>query len=302
MNRQKIIARMTLLLLLAVFCFGTATAEKTDTAGGRVVVWKVTEPEIDIDILLDETFNRGTENEWTDIREEKREFNGRFWDTKSEEGPPFCGVESWWGTGYLLSFDIYRQADYYGKYKYYYDIGTQNTIPEESGFGAERAAETIARSEDLLKRLGLYGESYQPSPVSFTTCGRIKGTTKSRKVLFEELLDGLPVRWSQDSLYDNARGKDPTAYYLYTELAWSDEEGLLKMDAYWSGFEPLTRAENTLSAEEAAARFAEAGLKEQQPEACWFLSGNGKEATATLAWRVEHTFLSAVDGVWLQTQ
>ena len=95
MNRQKIIASMTLLLLLAVFCFGTATAEKTDTAGGRVVVWKVTEPEIDIDILLDETFNRGTENEWTDIREEKREFNGRFWDTKSEEGPPFCGVESW---------------------------------------------------------------------------------------------------------------------------------------------------------------------------------------------------------------
>ena len=57
-----------------------------------------------------------------------------------------------------------------------------------------------------------------------------------------------------------------------------------------------------ISAEEAAARFAEAGLKDKQPEACWFLSGNGKEATATLAWRVEHTFLSAVDGIWLQTQ
>ena len=302
MNRQRIISCVTLLVLLAALCLGAASAEKTDTAGGRVVVWKVTEPVIDIETLKDEAFNRNTENEWTDIQEEKREFNSRFWDVKSEEGPPFCGVESWLGTGYLLSFDIFRQADYYGKYKYYYDLGQYKTIPEESGFGAERAAETIAQSEDLLKRLGLYGESWQPRAVSFTTCGRMKGTTKSRKVLFEETLDGLPVRWSQNSLYDNTRGKEPTAYYLYAEAAWSDEEGLLKVEGYWSGFEPLTRAENTISAEEAAARFAEAGLKDKQPEACWFLSGNGKEATATLAWRVEHTFLSAVDGIWLQTQ
>ena len=302
MNRQRIISCVTLLLLLAVFCLGTATAEKTDTAGGRVVVWKVTEPEIDIDTLLDETFSRNTANEITNIREEKSEINGRFWEVEGDDCLPFCGMESWLGTGYMISFDIYRHDDSSGKYKYHYGLGTENSIPEESGFGAERAAETITRSEDLLKRLGLYEESYQPSPVSFTTYGRMEGTTKSRKVLFEEMLDGLPVRWSQSSLYDNTRGKEPTAYYLYSEVVWSDEEGLLKMDSYWSGFEPLTRAENTLSAEEAAARFAEAGLKDQNPEACWFLSGNGKEATATLAWRVGYTFLSAVDGVWLQTR
>ena len=301
MNRQRIIAWVMFLLCLAVLCLGTASAEKTDATGERVVVWKVTEPEIDIETMLDETFNRGTENEWTDIRKEKREYNGRFWDTKSQAGPPFCGTESWLGTGYLLSFSICRHADYYGEYKYG-SYGTSNTVSEESGFGAERAAEIIAQSEDLLKRLGLYGESYQPSPVSFTTYGRIEGTTKSRKVYFEEKLDGLPVHWSQDSLYDNTERKPPKAYYLYAEVTWSDEEGLLQADGYWSGFEPLTRAENTLSAEEAAARFAEAGLKDQNPEACWFLSGNGKEATATLAWRVGYTFLSAVDGVWLQTR
>ena len=172
MNRQRIISCVTLLVLLAALCLGAASAEKTDTADGRVVVWKVTEPVIDIETLKDEAFNRNTENEWTDIQEEKREFNSRFWNVKSEGGPPFCGVESWLGTGYLLSFDIYKQADYYGKYKYYYDLGQYNTIPEESGFGAERAAETIAQSEDLLKRLGLYGESWQPRAVSFTTCGR----------------------------------------------------------------------------------------------------------------------------------
>ena len=300
MNRQRIMMCVTLLLLLAVFCLGTAFAEKTDTAGGRVVVWKVTEPEIDIETLLDETFSRNTANEITNIREEKREFNGRCWEVEGDDCLPFCGMESWLGTGYLLDFDIYRHDECSGKYKYY--TSWESTIPEESGFGADRAAETIARSEDLLKRLGLYGESYQPNPVSFTTYGRMEGTTKSRKVLFEEMLDGLPIRWSQNSLYDNTRGKLPTAYYLYAEMEWSDEEGLLHLVGYWSGFEPLTRAENTLSAEEAAARFAEAGLKDKQPEACWFLSGNGKEATATLAWRVGYTFLSAVDGVWLQTR
>ena len=37
-------------------------------------------------------------------------------------------------------------------------------------------------------------------------------------------------------------------------------------------------------------------------EACWFLSVNGQEATATLAWRVGNSYLSAVDGTWLQME
>ena len=37
-------------------------------------------------------------------------------------------------------------------------------------------------------------------------------------------------------------------------------------------------------------------------EECWFLSVNVQEATATLAWRVGNSYLSAVDGTWLQTE
>ncbi len=33
-----------------------------------------------------------------------------------------------------------------------------------------------------------------------------------------------------------------------------------------------------------------------------FVSVNGQDATATLAWRVGNSYLSAVDGTWLQTE
>ena len=66
-------------------------------------------------------------------------------------------------------------------------------------------------------------------------------------------------------------------------------------------------SEEVLSPEDALARFRQAGLIStadglSAPEACWFLSVNGQEATATLAWRVGNSYLSAVDGTWLQTE
>ena len=60
-------------------------------------------------------------------------------------------------------------------------------------------------------------------------------------------------------------------------------------------------------AEDALPLFRQAGLVNTDDdssalEECWFLSVNVQEATATLAWRVGNSYLSAVDGTWLQTE
>lgn len=79
------------------------------------------------------------------------------------------------------------------------------------------------------------------------------------------------------------------------------------LDGNWCCFEPLTRGSEVLRAEDALPLFRQAGLVSTDdistaPEACWLLSVSGQEATATLAWRVGNSYLSAVDGTWLQTE
>ena len=79
------------------------------------------------------------------------------------------------------------------------------------------------------------------------------------------------------------------------------------LEGNWCSFEPLTRASEVLRAEDALPQFRQAGLVNTDDdssalEECWFLSVNGQEATATLAWRVGNSYLSAVDGTWLQTE
>ena len=162
--------------------------------------------------------------------------------------------------------------------------------------------------QGLLARLGLVTDSVTPEPVSFTTLGRMEGTAKCRKVVFVQTLEGLPVRWSAGLLRDDGPTRpailiDP----CYVTVTYSDEDGLLMLEGSWCGFEPLTRASEVLRAEDALPLFRQAGLigtadGPSEPEACWFLSINGQEATATLAWRVGNSYLSAVDGTWLQTE
>lgn len=290
------------LLLLGTFFFGTASAGRTDGADGYIVTWKITEQEIDEKTMLDETFDRKEGTVAPELLEEKGQYGGKMWNLKGNRSPmPFCGFTYSNGFDYQMTFSIYRRGSTGKVYDYYYDR-TENVIREESGFQTERAAETIARSEDLLKRLGLYGEYCEPKPLEFTTYGRLAGTTKSRRVVFEEILEGLPVRWSEKALYLKDKRTFGPATALFAEVTWSDEEGLLAAHGDWSTFTPLTRAESILSEEEAVEAFAGIGMEEPQPEACWFLDLTKKEATATLAWRVENTFLSAADGSWLQTQ
>ena len=285
------------LMLLSILLVGIAFAESNE----RIVVWKVIDPEIDVETLLDETFDRQASNTIPEISEEQREYSSRFWQLKGVNGGPFCGISHGNKTVGIQSWiDIYRRADRGGKYDYHYNLDVWNSIPEESGFSADRATETCDQAADLLRRLGLYGELYEPKPVSFTTLGSMEGATKCRKIVFEEILDGLPVRWSAEALYFEDNGAQ--AYRNYAEVIYSDEEGLLMMEAYWCAFEPAIRTDTILSPEAAVERFASVGIKGISPESCWFLSSNGNEATATLAYRVGNYYLNAIDGSWLQTE
>ena len=296
-NMWKKTAFCLVLAVMAVLLAGAAFAD----GGGRVAVWRLTELDIDAETLLDETFDRKAGNGTPDILEEQREYSSRFWHLKGVNGVPFCGISHGNKTvGIQIWVDIFRRSDLSEKFGYYYGLGVWNSIPEESGFSAERAAETCDQAADLLKRLGLYGEHFEPKPVSFTTLGSMEGATKCRTVVFEELLEGLPVRWSAEALYFADNGAQ--AYRNYAEVVYSDEEGLLKMEAYWCAFEPESRADKVLSREEAIERFASVGIRDTDPEACWFLSSDGKEAKAVLAWRSGMFFLSAVDGTWLQVE
>ena len=155
-------------------------------------------------------------------------------------------------------------------------------------------------TDHFCQVLGLNRESWKAEPVFFTTLGRMAGTTRSRKVFFEETLEGLPVRWSDDSLDGDSHIIAP-ADKCCAVLVFSDEEGLLQISGNWCSFEPLSRADHLLSAEEIVSLFVKAGCRNPEPEACWFLHRDGNAATATLAWRVENSYLNAVDGSWLQT-
>ena len=277
-----------------------------------VTVWKVTAPDINTEALLDYTFDRTAGAGDSGIRKEDRGNGHFFWCLEENYGIPFCGVDPQRNgiAGIQTWFDIYRHNDQGEERTYYYDLDEWNTIPAKSGFGTVCAGKTCIQAMELLKNLGLYGNGYEARPVYFSTLGRMPGTTECRKVVLEETLEGLPVRWSATALtgsiiepyYMNV----PYAEKCYTEVIYSDEDGLLKAEGSWCAFEPMTWSDSILSKDEALTQFTKIGKKPANGitgiESCWFLDSNGKEATATRAYRVGNTYLSAADGTWLQTE
>ena len=305
MAERKLFILLTVLVLMFSLCAGAAA--ETIPAGNeaRVVTWKLTAPEINTDELVALTFGITPEevqsqNSGKSIVKENRD-PGYAWSLKGVEGGPYCdaGPMSSDSTGIQTRF--YSRPTYFDSpYSYQFNLDSWNTFREESGFDAPRAAETVQAAAEILERLGLNRESWKAEPVFFTTLGRMAGTTRSRKVFFEETLEGLPVRWSDDSLDGDSHIIAP-ADKCCAVLVFSDEEGLLQISGNWCSFEPLSRADHLLSAEEIVSLFVKAGCRNPEPEACWFLHRDGNAATATLAWRVENSYLNAVDGSWLQT-
>ena len=297
MSKRSVL--LTLCAVLLSLCLSGAAAEES-----RIVVWRVTAPVINTEVLQTEAFGP----DLSAVREERRDHDSLFWSLTGE-GIPFCGISHSRGTENMQAwFNIYRHADAGEERTYYYNLDVWNAIPAESGFDAPRAAETLAEGQSLLKRLGLESDTVAPELVSFTALGRMEGTTPCRKAVYALMLEGLPVRWSAEILRDDGPSRpailiDP----CYVTVIVSDEDGLLTLEGSWCGFEPLTRSPEVLSPEDALTRFRQAGIvyvddSSAAPEACWFLSISGREATATLAWRMGNSFLSAVDGTWLQTE
>lgn len=297
MSKRSVL--LTLCAMLLSLCLSGAAAEES-----RIVVWRVTAPVINTEVLQTEAFGP----DLSAVREERRDHDSLFWSLTGE-GIPFCGISHSRGTENMQAwFNIYRHADAGEERTYYYNLDKWNAIPAESGFGTPRAAETLSEGRSLLERLGLVTDSVAPEPVSFTTLGRMEDTTGCRKAVYALTLEGLPVRWSAEILRDD--GPTRPAIFIdpcYVTVVYSDEDGLLMLEGSWCGFEPLTRSAEVLSPEDALTRFRQAGLvyvdgSSAAPEACWFLSVNGQDATATLAWRMGNSYLSAVDGAWLQTE
>ena len=184
--------------------------------------------------------------------------------------------------------------------EYQYNNGL-NIIPEESGFDSPFADQTVKAATEVLEQLSLNSGCWKAKPLYFASFGRFQGSGKSRKVVFEEMLDGLPVRWASTSLQHGKGSSGFSVSKCGVEVVFSEEMLLLSVEGSWCSFEPLAAAESLLPEDEIITVFAEAGKTNQVPEKCWFLHLNGNEATATLAWRIGNSYVNAMDGSWLQT-
>lgn len=296
MSKRSVLFVLCVLLLSIGLC--GALAEES-----RTVVWRVTAPVINTETLQTETFGA----DLSAVQIEQRSNDAVLWSLGTD-GLPFCGINYNLGAESIQArLNIIRHDDE-GERNYYYNLDNWNILPEESGFDAPRAAETLSEGRNLLERLGLVSGAIVPAPVSFCTLGRMEGTTPCRKAVYMPTLEGLPVRWAAESLrFEDGNQTKPIIDPCYVTIVYSDEDGLLMLEGTWCSFEPLTQAPEILRAEDALPMFRQAGLVNVSDnptvlEECWFLSVSGQEATATLAWRVGNSYLSAVNGTWLQTE
>ena len=276
MNRKRIISLLLCLSLsFPVLC--GAPAEGTASADGKqVCVWKVCRWEHHPENLKALNLSRPDKNR--PILENYEPFSA---ETAGFQSSPWI---VW----------VYDESD--GPY-HYQDM--YNVIPEESGFNAPRSEETVSAAAEALDLLGLNGESWQARPLYFCTLGRYAGGLKSRKAVFEETLEGLPVRWSEESL-DVEANRNAHMEKCVMEVVFSDEHGLMFIGGNWCTFEPVSYTDSLLSEEEITSVFTAAGRTGQPPEKCWFMHLDGRKATAVLAWRVGNSYINAIDGSWLQ--
>ena len=304
--------RRVLLILCAVLLTLNLSSSLADEVP-RTVVWRVTAPALDGNVLQNLTFrgegqgaSSGKAPYISPFGREDRH-GVMYWRQEADQ-TIFCAYDyansPKNGEHAQIHFEIVRHQDSGSERIYAYN-DNMNAMPEKSGLGAELAGETAKTAADLLQRLSLLNANTGVMPVSFSAMGRTKGTSPCRKVIIGETLEGLPIRLSAALLLGSVPASAADRLEpCYVQAVFSDEDGLVNLEGSWCAFEPMENTLRTLSAEEAAAHFEDTGLTAPgtMPEACWFLSASGQEATATLAWRVGNSYLSAVDGTWLQTE
>ncbi|MBR3016215.1 MAG: hypothetical protein IKH57_03900 [Clostridia bacterium] len=282
------IIRIMLCLSLALLLCASALAEDP------LAQYRVTERKFDGNVICEICFSGfEVQSEEQQGRRDKR----TGWLTKGAGGPPFCsiGPTTDYAEGIQGEFSIYRYSDE-GDKDYWFSMDDHNTIPEESGFDAPKAKTTVQQALELLSRLGVT----DVEPVYFSALGSLQGSAKCYKVVLRQTLNGLPVHWGQsvmktqnDIIFNIADGCEAVVVY-------SDQDCLLNANGRFCDFMPIGPRTGTVSQAEAEAKFAQNGLTASKPEQCYFLSIDGAYATATLAWRVANTYLSALTGEWLQ--
>ena len=307
-------SKRSVLLILCTLLLTLSLSSSLADEVPRTVVWRVTAPPLDGNVLQKLTFH----TEGQDASSEEAPYispfgradrNGAmFWHREAEQDI-FCaydyakapkGMEN-----AQIHFEIVRHQDSSDERIYAYNYDMWNAVPEKSGFSADHATDTVEAATGLLQELSLLNENTGVMPVSFSTMGRMEGTTPCRKVIIGETLEGLPIRLSAELL--SGTGAPSAANRIepcYVQAVFSDEDGLINLEGSWCAFSPFESASRILSAEEAQTRFSAAGLAtpETTQEICWFLASNAQDVTATLAWRMGNSYLSAVDGTWLQTE
>ena len=305
--------RSVLLILFAVLLTLNLSGCLADEEP-RTVVWRVTAPPLDGNVLQDLTFRA----EGQDASSGKAPYispfgredrNGvMFWSQEAEQDI-FCAYDYAKAPNGMenaqIHFEIVRRQSSGAERLYAYNYDMWNAVPEKSGFSASGATNTVEAATDLLQKLSLLNANTGAMPVSFSTMGRMEGAAPCRKAIIGETLEGLPIRLSAELLSDSVPASAASRIEpCYVQAVFSDEDGLVNLEGSWCAFAPLENASRILTAEEALTRFAAAGLAtpETAPEICWFLASNAQDFTATLAWRAGSSYLSAADGTWLQTE
>ena len=287
MTAKKIIISICICLALTLLC-ASALAE------APLAQYRVTERKFDGNVIREICF-AGFDGQIEEQQGRRDKRTG--WLAKGAGGPPFCsiGPTNDYAEGIQGEFSIYRVHDQ-GETNYWYSMDDHNTIPSESGFDAPKAEATVSQALALLSRLGVT----DAEPVYFSALGSMQGSAKCYKVVLRQTLNGLPVHWGQsvmktvnDIIFNIVDGCEAV-------LVYSDQDGLLNADGRFCDFTPMGSGTGSISQAEAAAMFTKLGLTASPPEQCYYLSVDGASATATLAWRVANTYLSAVTGEWLQ--
>ena len=274
-------------LALCLLC-GAAFAEEQPLAEYRVKE-RVFSPDTLCDICFS-GFDGKVEEMW-------RRDGATAWHLKGVDGVPFCRTGPIYerAAGIQGEFNIFRVNDTGERY-YWYNLNEWNTIPAESGFDAPKAKTTLAQGLNLLSRLDVT----DVEPVYFSTMGAMEGATKCYKAVFRQTLNGLPVYWGQSVMVTIDDVEFNVAEGCGATVVYSSEDGLLKAEGSFCDFKPIGPKTGTVTQAEAAAKFAKRNLTASAPEQCYLLNLDGELATATLAWRVANTYLSAVTGEWLQ--
>ena len=155
----------------------------------RTVVWRVTSPPLDGNVLQNLTFHAvgqdassGNAPYISPFGREDR--NGVMFWCKEAEQDIFCAYDyakAPKGTENAQThFEIVRHQDSGAERIYAYNYDMWNAIPEQSGFSASGAMDTVEDATGLLQELSLLNVNTGVMPVSFSTMGRMEGITPCR--------------------------------------------------------------------------------------------------------------------------